>query len=131
MKLSASSHLLSQSEMWPTPSTRRFEKCSLFFFNEILDEESLFNPQPPSDAVRKQKFLLEDLFSSVLLQFKKYHPSGNLKFNNLGIFQSFKLRYLMKKFFKFLLSQISLQIIRAVMGFNHLCSVLHCLLSHL
>jgi len=27
-----------------------------------------------------------------LSQFKEYHPSGNLKFNNLGIFQSFKLR---------------------------------------
>ena len=41
----------------------------------------------PSDAVRRTEklFTLEDLFSSVLLQFKKYHPSGNLKYNNLGI----------------------------------------------
>ena len=31
-------------------------------------------------------------------QFDKYHPSGNLKFNNLGIFQSLKLRILMEKF---------------------------------
>jgi len=47
------------------------------------------NPLPPSDAVRKQKKnILEDLFSSVLSQFKKYHPSGNLKFNKLGVFQS-------------------------------------------
>jgi len=30
-------------------------------------------------------------FSSVLSQFKKYHPSGSLKFYNLGIFQSLKL----------------------------------------
>jgi len=38
-----------------------------------------------------------DLFSSVLSKFKKYHPSGNLKFNNLGISQSCKLRNLMGK----------------------------------
>jgi len=41
--------------------------------------------------------ILEDLFSSVLSQFKKYHPSENLKFNNLGIFQSLKLHILMEK----------------------------------
>jgi len=38
-----------------------------------------FNPRPPSDAVRKRththkKDILEDLFSSVLLQLKKYQP---------------------------------------------------------
>jgi len=55
-----------------------------------------FNPLPPSGAVRKQKKnILENLFSSVLLHFKKYQPSGNLKFNNSGIFQSSKLRNLM------------------------------------
>jgi len=32
-----------------------------------------------------------------LSQFKKYHPSGNLEFNNLGIFQSLKLHILMEK----------------------------------
>jgi len=32
-----------------------------------------------------------------LSQFRKYHPSGNLKFNNLGIFQSLKFRILMEK----------------------------------
>jgi len=32
-----------------------------------------------------------------LSQFKKYHPSENVKFNNLDIFQSVKLRILMKK----------------------------------
>jgi len=46
-----------------------------------------------------EKNILEDLFSSVLSQFKKYHPSGNLKFDNLGIFQSFKLRILAEKIF--------------------------------
>jgi len=44
-----------------------------------------------------RKNILEDLFSSVLPLFKKYHPYGNLKFNNLGIFQSLKFRILMKK----------------------------------
>jgi len=44
-----------------------------------------------------EKNNLEDLSSSALSQFKKYHPSGNLKFDNLGIFQSLKLRYLMEK----------------------------------
>jgi len=32
-----------------------------------------------------------------LSQFKKYHPSGNLKFDNLRIFQSLKLRVLVEK----------------------------------
>jgi len=43
------------------------------------------------------KFLLEDLFGAILSKFKKYHPSEKWKFNNLGIFQSLKLRILMKK----------------------------------
>jgi len=61
-----------------------------------------FNPLPPSDAVQQQKKnILEDLFSSVLSQFKKYPSSGNLKFNYLGNFQSLKLRILMKKSFHF------------------------------
>ena len=58
------------------------------------------NPLPPSDAVRQQeKNILEDLFSSVLSQFKKYHPSGNLTFYNLGILKSLKFRILVKKSF--------------------------------
>jgi len=49
--------------------------------------------------------ILEDLFSSVLSQFKKHQPSGNLKFNNVSIFRNFKLLILMgKKSFQFLLS---------------------------
>ena len=56
------------------------------------------NPLPPSDAVRQQKKnILEDLFSLVLSQFKKNHPSGNLKFYNLGILKSLKLGILVKK----------------------------------
>jgi len=34
-----------------------------------------------------EKNIFEDLLSSVLSQFKKYHPSENLKFDLLGIFQ--------------------------------------------
>jgi len=44
-----------------------------------------------------EKNILKDFFSSVLSQYKKYHPSGNMKFNYLGIFQSLKLRILMEK----------------------------------
>jgi len=65
----------------------------------------------------RKKNILEDLLSSVLSQFKKYHPSGTVKFNYLGISQSLKLHILMgKKSFQFLLSLISLQILWAVMG---------------
>jgi len=34
---------------------------------------------------------------SIVIHFKKYHPSENLKFNNLGIFRSLKLPVLMGK----------------------------------
>ena len=44
-----------------------------------------------------EKFNLGDLFSSVLSQLKKNHPSRNLECNNLGIFQSLKLRILIEK----------------------------------
>ena len=44
-----------------------------------------------------EKYILEDIFSSVLSQFKKYHPSGNLIFKKLGIFKSLKLRNLLGK----------------------------------
>ena len=39
----------------------------------------------------------EDLLSSAMSQFEKYYPSENLKFNNLGIFQSLKFRIWMEK----------------------------------
>ena len=45
----------------------------------------------------RKKNILEDLFSPELPRFKKYHPSENLKFNNLGIFRGLKLRILMEK----------------------------------
>ena len=37
-----------------------------------------------------EKNILDDILSSILSKLKKYHPSGNLNFNNLGIFQSLK-----------------------------------------
>jgi len=40
---------------------------------------------------------MDDLFSSVFSQLKEYHSSGNQKFNNLGIFQSLKLRISVEK----------------------------------
>jgi len=40
-----------------------------------------------------EKSVLEDLFSSVLSQFKKYHSSENLKLNNVGIFPKLKIAY--------------------------------------
>jgi len=45
----------------------------------------------------KKKNILEDIFSSVLSHFKEYQPSLNVKFNNVGIFESLKLRNLMGK----------------------------------
>jgi len=45
------------------------------------------------------KFILEDLSVRYCHNSKKYHPSGNLKFNNLGIFQSLELVILMEKNF--------------------------------
>jgi len=67
----------------------------------------LLDPLPPSDAVRKQKKMFWRIFSVQYCQNlkEKYHPSGNLKFNNLGTFQSFKLRNFMGK-----IPQISLKL---------------------
>ena len=44
-----------------------------------------------------ENFILGDLFSTVLSQFKKYHPSENLKFNSLRIFRGSKFRFIMEK----------------------------------
>jgi len=52
-----------------------------------------------------ENFVLEDLFSSLLSQIKKYHPSGNPIFNNFGIFQSLKFRILWEKSFHFHLTK--------------------------
>jgi len=78
------------------PSTRlgyvRVFVCGIVF---IALNRSELNPLPPSDAVRKQK-KIEVLWKSLLSQFEKYHPSRNLKFDNLGIFLSLKFRFSME-----------------------------------
>jgi len=53
----------------------------------------------------RKKNIIEDLSSSVLSEFKKkYHPSGNMKFNNLGILSKLKISYFNgKKSFQYLL----------------------------
>jgi len=71
-----------------------------------------FSPLPPSDAVQRQIFF-RDLFSSEWSQFKKYHPSGNLKRDYLGPIQSLELRILMGKY-QFLLSKVSLEILSVI-----------------
>jgi len=64
----------------------------------ISCSEGYLTPYRPAMPFRQQKKnIFEYLFSSVLSQFKKYHPSGNLKFYNLGIFKSLKLRILVRK----------------------------------
>jgi len=47
-----------------------------------------------------EKIISEDLFSLVFSQYKNYLPTGNLKCNNLGIFQGLKLRNLIRKTFQ-------------------------------
>jgi len=63
-----------------------------------------------------EKFILEDLLSSVLSEFKNYHPSGNLKVNDLGIFQSLKLRIVMEKILSISPKLNFTSILWAVMG---------------
>jgi len=80
--------------------------CEVWFDDPFLTSLSskervvsaTFNPLLLSDAVRKhKKSIPEDLFSSVLSQYKKHHPSWNRKFKNLGIFKSLKLHILKGK----------------------------------
>jgi len=75
---------------------------------------TLYRPAMPFG--NRKKNILEDLFSSVLSQFKKYHPSGNLKFYNLGIIKSLKLRILVKKILLFFPKLNNTTILWAVKG---------------
>jgi len=67
---------------------------NLFYFIILSLISLLTHYCPPTPF---GKFILKEPFSSVFLQFSIYHPSGNLKFNNLGIFQSLKFRILEEK----------------------------------
>jgi len=71
----------------------------------ILDQSLLTLYRPVIPFGNRKENILDDLFSSVLSLFKKYLPSRSLKFKNLGIFQSLKLRILVEKIF-----QISLKL---------------------
>jgi len=64
--------------------------------NEII---SLTHYRPAMPLGNSKIYFRGSFYGSILLHFKKYHPSGNLKFNNLGIFQSLKLHNLMGKIF--------------------------------
>jgi len=65
---------------------------------KALDETlSLTHFRPAMPFGNRKKNIFEDFSSSVLSQFKECHPSRRLKFNNLGIFQSLKLRILVGK----------------------------------
>jgi len=57
------------------------------------------NPQPPRDAVRQQqkKYFKRSFQFSIVTVLKKYRLSKILKFNNLGNFQTLKLRTLIEK----------------------------------
>jgi len=82
--------------------TAKIENIDIFYLpyqqRRKLPPLTTFNPLPPSDAVRQQKKLFYRIFSvQYCRNLKKYHPSGNLKFHKLGIFQSLRLRILMEK----------------------------------
>jgi len=49
---------------------------------------TLYRPAMPYS---NRKNILEDLFSSQLSKFKKYRPSGKLKFNNFGHFPKLEI----------------------------------------
>jgi len=74
----------------------KWSLCYLFL--DVLVERSLLKPFTAQRCrSATEKFILEDLFSSVLSQYKKYHPSGNLKFYNLDIFKKLKIAYFSEK----------------------------------
>jgi len=102
------SHVLCVFFAQTNPKTTLNERhASLRWFNFIkvspvhLSYNLVIGDLKPTTAQRyrleTETFILEDLFSSVLSQFKTYQPSKNLKFNNSGIFQSLKLRILVEK----------------------------------
>jgi len=75
----------------------------------------------------RKKNILENLFISVLSHFKKYHPSGNMKFNNLGIFSKLKTSYFNGKkssiFFlsKFYYEHFKLLLVNLKKNFSYPC----------
>jgi len=45
---------------------------------KLSDKRTQLTPNRPAMPFATEKNILKDIFSSVLSQFKKYHPSGNL-----------------------------------------------------
>jgi len=80
-------HLTLRTQDAPGLTCTDITSSSIFVDHFTAVTLMLINPLPPSEAVRQQKKnILEDLFSLVFSQCKKYHPSRNLKFKYLGIF---------------------------------------------
>jgi len=74
-------------------------------------------PNRPAMPFGNWKIYFRGSFHFSIVTIKKYHPSGNLKFNNLSVFQSLKLHiFTGEKIFRFLFGWISLQFFWAVMG---------------
>jgi len=80
----------------PLESPRRVQPTLVKGENKTVWGTTSWVVPKPTTAQRcrseTKKYILEDLSSSELSQFKKHHLSGNLKFNNLCISQSLKLR---------------------------------------
>jgi len=84
---------------------KSFAAIILFFVFTLL--RSAFRPPESTEILwcdltvtqrcrsETETFILKDLSSSVLSQFKKYHLSRNLKYNNIVIFQTLELRILL------------------------------------
>ena len=81
-------HLQAQSHN-ETHSTRRKSRKGLLkvpIATKSNIQSDIFQAHLNAQRCRSEteKVILEDLFSSVLSQFKKYHPSENLNFAYLG-----------------------------------------------
>jgi len=77
------------------PDICRWGGSGIRLGDESLKEAGNANHEPTTAQrcrSETEKNILEDLFSSVLSQLKKYQPFRNLKFKNLGTSQSLKLR---------------------------------------
>jgi len=56
-----------------------------WYFGAMFSLNYLTHYRPAMPFGNRKKYILADIFSSALSQFKIYHHSKNLKFNNLGI----------------------------------------------
>jgi len=84
----------------------------IFFAYQLRVLEIRLTHNRPVMLFGNRKLYFRIFLVQYFLNLKKNHPSGNLKFNNLGIFQSLKFRILLKKIIPIsLISYISLQIL--------------------